>query len=456
MNLFQLVLKQMRQRALSTWLTLLSVMLGVALAIAIFLIRRESAKLFGQTAYGYDVIVGAKGSPLQLVMNTVYHIDRSPGNIPYSLYQQFITSPSFRPSVRIAVPTAVGDTYRGYRIVGTIPQMFGFDETGSEKIPPERTLEYRPGKRYEIGAGRVFHGRRFEAVVGSDVPRLTGLRMGDKFKATHGMPLPGQTPDEHEEEWTVVGVMKPTQTAADRVLFISLPSFYAIGGHKEALEVQSALRGGADLRSIPSTAPADAYGVDADGNIVLNLPPEKWMISAVLVRTRAMHFNRQFMYVINNRDEATAVNPAQVMREFFDTFLDPSTKAWGAVAVLVSVVAIVAILVSIYNSIAGRIREIAILRALGATRRRILTLICVEAGLIGLIGGAAGLLAGHAIGAAASGYMERTIGEGLQWWVVDRTELLYLSAVVVTCVLAGLVPALKAYRTPVAANLVAG
>src|SRR5215212_5712862 len=102
MNVFQLVLKQMRQRALSSWLTMLSVLLGVALAIAIVILRRESAGLFGQKDFGYDVIVGAKGSPLQLTLNTVYHIDQSPGNIPYSLYEQMLRDRDFRGDIKIA------------------------------------------------------------------------------------------------------------------------------------------------------------------------------------------------------------------------------------------------------------------------------------------------------------------------------------------------------------------
>jgi putative ABC transport system permease protein len=131
MNLFQLVLKQMRQRALGTWLTLLSVTLGVALAIAIMILRREAGNLFGQKEYGYDVIVGKRGSGTQLVMNTVYHLDVSPGNLPYSIYEDMLHSPQFHALVRIAVPYVVGDTYQGrYRIVGTEPKLFGFDDEG--------------------------------------------------------------------------------------------------------------------------------------------------------------------------------------------------------------------------------------------------------------------------------------------------------------------------------------
>jgi putative ABC transport system permease protein len=144
------------------------------------------------------------------------------------------------------------------------------------------------------------------------------------------------------------------------------------------------------------------------------------------------------------------------MREFFDTFLKGPTLLLLVVALLVTIVAGVGILVSIYNSVSARKREIAILRALGATRARILTLICVEAGIVGLVGGLIGLFAGHLLTGAGSAYLERTIGEGINWIGMDQWEWLYLLAVIVLAVLAGLVPGLKAYRTPVATNLVAG
>ncbi len=128
MNLFQLVSKQMRQRALSTWLTLLSIMLGVALAVAIMILRREGQNLFGQTDFGYDVLIGPpKGSPLQLTLNTAYHMDVSPGVIPYQIYEDMARKtkplpghPDYRPYVKIAIPFMVGDSYNGRRIVGHV------------------------------------------------------------------------------------------------------------------------------------------------------------------------------------------------------------------------------------------------------------------------------------------------------------------------------------------------
>src|SRR3954466_693255 len=131
MNLFQLVLKQMRQRSLSTWLTMLSVVLGVALAVAVMILQREGRSLFGQNEYGYQLLVGAKGSPLQLTLNTVYQIDKSPGNIPYSLYEELLKNPQYRSAVKMGVPRAVGYSFKGQRIVGTSLKLFGRDEDGN-------------------------------------------------------------------------------------------------------------------------------------------------------------------------------------------------------------------------------------------------------------------------------------------------------------------------------------
>jgi putative ABC transport system permease protein len=142
------------------------------------------------------------------------------------------------------------------------------------------------------------------------------------------------------------------------------------------------------------------------------------------------------------------------MRDFFDTFLSSGTWVLLVIAFLVTVVAGVGILVSIYNSVTARRREIAILRALGATRQRVLSLICTEAGLIGLVGGILGFFAGHACGIVESFVLNYFEGQGIAWWTFSKWEFLFLAAVVVLAVLAGLVPALKAYLTPVADNLV--
>ena len=459
MNIFQLVLKQMRQRALGTWLTLLSVMLGVALAIAIMLLRRESGALFGQKDYGFDVLIGKKGSGTQLVMNTIYHLDVSPGNLPYSLYQDMLHSPAYRPYVKLAVPYVVGDSYQGkYSIVGTTPSLFGYGDDGV-KLPDEKVLAYRsdPDQRYVLAQGRDFVPDKFEAVIGSEIAQKTDLKLGSTFKATHGFPTPGQTPDIHPTVWTVVGVLAPTHTASDRVVFIPHKSLYTIGEHSIGMLYQMYLR--KHMTPPPQDADPDTikvYTQDPDGTFHLLLDPDAWEVSAILVQARSDFAAQRLMYDVNNQNEAMAVNPASVMRQFFTQFLSAPALVLLLIAALVTVVAAVSILVSIYNSVSARLREIAILRALGATRARVLVLICLESGLIGLFGGLAGLVAGHALGAVGSFYFNRVVGQGINWTRTDRYEWLYLVGVVVIALVAGLVPALKAYRTPVATNLVSG
>jgi putative ABC transport system permease protein len=594
MGTFQLVIKQMRQRALGTWLTLLSVLLGVALAIAILLLRDAGAALFGQTEYGYDVILGvAQGSPTQLVMNTVYHIDRSPGNMPYWVYEQVSNQNrpprgskefDFRKHVKMAVPIAVGDTYQGRPIVGTLPKMFvslaplkdqidnlmqqiselrsqtqqvkpgqetaelaqrqgaiaGGAESARQQViqtsregipiveplpidgsapkwkygnpasltldnaigelkgaelairagkPSEAVahqdkaydllkrvyaavgaasgpLEYLPDHTFAIKEGRPFAGWKFEAVIGSEVAQKTGLKIGSQFKATHGMPAAGATPDIHPEDWTVVGILKPTHTAADRCLYIPLMTFYAIAEHDVGLKAQAQARAGqstavqSDEKPKYSLVYGDQLSPDLPHTqdfVSLDVPPAEWEVSAILIQSRSDVLGQDLIYFVGNQGipGVQAVNPARIMREFFETFLGPSALLLLLISLLVSIVASVGILVSIYNSVAARTREIAILRALGATRGRVLTLICAEAGLIGLCGAIVGLLVGHGIGGIASAYLNNSIGQGFNWITARSGEWVYVGVVVVIALLAGLVPAMKAYRTPVATNLVA-
>lgn len=520
MNIFQLVLKQMRQRALGSVLTLISVLLGVALATSIVIVWRGSGELLGQKSYGYDLVVGTKGSPLQLVVNTVYHISTSPGNIPYTLFEQMEHDRTYRSLYRVAVPFAVGDSYQNMPIVGTLPRMFcvddatgqpkaGYDAKG-EKLSgyvdadasDEETeaaggkrrdpvFEYKPGENFHLAEGRIFGKDKHEAVIGSEVAEKTHLKLGDTFQATHGFPRPDETPDIHKPKWKIVGILQPTRTANDKCLYISLTSFYTIAEHGTGLVAQAAIRKGEDPAlalkeyeaeekakqeerakekaeaaaksgaAAPASQPAgddddkDNYTLDANGDIKLDLDKDKLGLSGIMIKARGAYGVQTLKYIINNGQQAGAANPAEVMREFFSNFIDNYSMVLLVVAGLVSVVAGIGVLVSIYNSVAARMKEIAILRALGATKGKVLTLICLEAGLIGLGGGVGGILLGHAAAAVGSSILNKLIGQGFAWQAMGQAELLYFFGVIVLSVLAGLVPALKAYRVPVATNLTA-
>lgn len=482
MNLFELILKQIRQRALSTVLTVFSITLGVALAIAILVLQREGKSLFGQTEFGYEVIAGVKGSGLQLVTNTVYRIDKSPGNVPWSVYERITKERLFRADVRLAIPQCVGDTYEGLPIVGTTPQYFGYGNDG-QRLPEDKRFEYRPGQSFEVAApGKVFNEHKFEAVIGSDVSKLAKLKLGDTFQATHGMPLPGQKPDVHDEKWTVVGVLAPTHTAADKCIYIGITSFYTIQDHGDAELERHQQRtnvAGPAAASQPATeAPDDHdahdehddhddhaghhhshhkhYDMEPDGTILLHKEvKDAREVSAILLKTRGGFNTMNVISNLNMIPDVMGTNPATVMREFFSNFLDAPITLLLAIAVLVTVIAALGIMTTIYNSVSARMREIAILRALGATRVRILIIISVEAAFVGLLGGVIGFFVGHGLAGIGSAYMKSTFGQAIAWYRVTAVEIAFVVGVVVLSFVAGLVPALKAYRTPVSANLVA-
>ena len=323
-----------------------------------------------------------------------------------------------------------------------------------------------------MAAGRVFNDRTFEAVMGSEVAKDLGLVVGKTFQATHGFPGPNDIPDIHPEVWTVVGVLKETHTANDRCLFIPVRTFYAIFEHETGLETIAKIKGEAGgekqeagskkqeatpppVAPEPETVPAnEGYTLNADGTINNRLPKGDWEVSAILVKANSGATLLQLEFLLQNRPEAMMVRPAQVMGDFFDNVLPPVFQLLFVIASLVLVVSAVSILVSIYNSVAGRAREIAIMRALGATRVRILSIVCLEAGIVGLIGAVVGIVVGHLLVGAGSVYMRAVRGPGLGWWHFTGAEVLYLVVAVVVALLAGLVPALKAYGTPVAENLV--
>jgi putative ABC transport system permease protein len=455
MNLVKIVSKNMRQRALATWLTGASVMLGVALVVAILLIKQGVQQRFEQGTLGYEMVVGAKGSPLQLVLNTVYNLDISPGNISWKLFEQLRDDKR----VKLAVPFSVGDNYKGFRIVGTTDSFF-------------KEFEFEPGRRPELAAGRVFNfseaalksafreaeerarerearergeefkpaaepaavERPFEAVVGSTVAEDTGLAVGQKFIAAHGVQPSAEAIEHTANPWTVVGILRPTHTAVDRAIYINLDSFYHIEGH--------------ELRAPGGQAkeekPAAEEAKDTD--------PDPGQVSSIVLKLRSPITAFGLYREINDREDAQAAFPAAEIRKLF-SIVGNIDRLLLAQAVLILVVAGVAIAVSIYNSMSERRREIAILRALGARRGTIFSIVLLEAVSICVLGAVAGLLCGHLVVGLANEALYKASGFVIPAFHIQPLEWYVLGVAVILGAVSGIGPAIGAYRTDVAKNL---
>ncbi len=229
MSRWKIAWRSIQQRALASSLTGISMALGVMLVVAVLVVHGVINQSFlNNSGLGYNVVVGAKGGRLDLVLNTVYYLARPVENIPYSYYQEF-TEGRFKQYVDKAIPVCLGDMFREFRVIGTTPAFF--DE-----------LDYG-GKRYEFAAGENFKADDyFGAVIGATVAREAGLKVGDKFQPAHGV-----GPEAHvHDAFEVRGVLKPTGTPNDRGLFINMEGFYLIPEHAKSVDDEDAERAASD------------------------------------------------------------------------------------------------------------------------------------------------------------------------------------------------------------------
>jgi ABC-type lipoprotein release transport system permease subunit len=224
MSLWKIAWRSIQQRSLASTLTGVSMALGVALVVAVLVVSHVVENYF-QTGrgLGYNLVVGKKGSSLQLVMNTVYYMDRPIENIPWSYYKEFLAASrrsdgeegKFAPWIDKAVPVNLGDYFHGFRVVGTTPDMFG-------------ALELTPGQEFEFSAGENFpRDDYFTGVIGATVARQTGLRVGDAFQPTHA----ADDGHVHEEEFRITGILARTGTPIDRAVYVNIEGFYLLEGH---------------------------------------------------------------------------------------------------------------------------------------------------------------------------------------------------------------------------------
>ena len=213
MSPLRLVGQSLRQHALSSVITSASIALAAGLLMAVWAVRDQAQATFTQINGGFDAVLGARSSKLQLVLNAVFHLEASPANITWNDYLEIRK----HPGVALAVPMAMGDNFRGYRVVGTLPEMLA-------------GREYAPGRRHAVRPpGRVFDPALREAVVGSFAARKLGLTYGSRFHPYHGLNF--DEAHEHEEQYVVVGVLEPSNTPADKVIWIPLEGVQKMSGH---------------------------------------------------------------------------------------------------------------------------------------------------------------------------------------------------------------------------------
>ena len=399
MSLWSIVLKSLRHHALSTMVTAFAVALASGLLMSVWAVKEQSQRTFTGVNAGFDAVLGARGSKLQLVLNSIFHLEASPGIMPWSDYEEIAQNSD----VDLAVPIAVGDNFRGYRLVGTILTMF-------EKN------EYAPGQQFEVEAGgRLFDQTLREAVVGSFAATKLGLKPGDPFHPFHGLIYDEK--NQHAETYLVVGVLKPSNTPADRVIWIPIAGLQKMSGH----DAKAATDVSAVLVRLKGSSPTAGFQMDNLYNKQGNRLTFAWPVGRVMAEL----FNKI---------------------AWFGLILE-------LVSYLVAVVAMASILAGIYNSMNERRREIAILRALGARRGTVFSAIVLEAAAITTAGIVAGFVIYGIIMTVVTNVIQTETGVVLNPLQFNWVMVWSPAALIALGAVAGIVPAIKAYRTDVAEYL---
>jgi len=460
--LFQLAWRSLRNRPVTSLLTVAAVALSITLLLGVEQARRGMRESFTGTIKGTDLVVGARGGTLQLLLGAVFGIGSPTGSVPYAVYEQW----SRHPAIRWTVPLAIGDSHRGYRVIGTTAGLF-------------EHWRYRSAGRLTFAQGRVIEGAD-DMVLGSEVAARLGYRVGTDVTVGHGLNAVAGLGDHEAHPFTVVGVLDQTFTPLDRALFVTLDGIEAM--HEEG-EVHAASGTAASPSSMPGAGtPPPMPGADAppvmpgaepaavmpgtDAPPVMSgaqaAPPgtrnifedEPKALSAFLVGTRTRYETLQLQREINRYkpEPMTAVIPGVTLGELWRTLgtVEGGLRLVGALTI---VVGLIGMLVALYSSLESRRREMAVLRAVGARPSMIVSLLVLESGLLTLLGcvlGVALTMGGFAI---AQGMIEANTGVHIAVQAPGSLEWIYIGVVLAAGVLVGLVPAWRAYRSSLADGL---
>ena len=400
----------MRTSRFATATTVILTALALGLSLATLSLRTQAKQAFLNGSGGYDAVLGARGSSLQLVLNSLFHLETSPGNIPWRLYQGIKNEHG----VARAYPIVVGDSYLGFRVVGAIPELL--------TSPPEKA------SNLGLEKGRVFDSKRREAVLGSEVARRTNLSVGRSFQPTHGLDEGGHT---HPEEYIVVGVLEPSNSPMDRVIFIPLEGLLRMEGH--------VLRG---------------QGTEYEAKPGEEIPEKYLEVSAVLLDFDSPQRGLELSQRINRQGRtATLAFPvAQEISEIFER-LGWAHKLLSLFAFAMLVISAGAILASLSVASELRRRDYALLRTLGLSRQRLAALLVVEGALTTGMGALLSLPFALLVSIVAAGWVRSATGVALQVTQFSEEAPWLLLVCLVMGGLAGAVPGWRVYRKELSQQL---
>jgi putative ABC transport system permease protein len=395
-NLLQLAWSYLRARPLGTLLNVLLLALGVGTIGFVLIVDGQIGTSLNRDAQGIDLVVGAKGSPIQLMLSGIFHLDVPTGNISLKSAQELAKDPM----IRKVVPLSIADSFRGFWIVGTTP-------------------DYIDLYHGAYASGRAWTDR-MQAVLGSTVAARSRLGIGDRFVGSHGLAEGG--PMHGDSVFSVVGILKPTGSVLDRVVLVNSESVWFV--HEGNI-------------------------VDPDERKVIE---DERQVTVLLVQYATPLAAATLPRKVNNETNMQAASPAYETARLF-RMIGVGADVIRAFGGVVLATAALSLFIALYHALNERAYDIAVLRTLGARPASIALMLLFEALILAVLGGVLGLLLAHGLAAILAWWMARQQSIPIDAWVVSASELWLLVPSLLAAALAALLPSWRAAQANISATL---
>lgn len=431
MNLLKLSWKNLTNKPLTMLLSIVLFALGVGLISLLFLLENQLQKNFEKNLAGIDLVIGAKGSPLQMILSSMYHIDAPTGNVSIGEIRPFLNPK--HPLIETAIPLSIGDNYRGYRILGT-----------EKKILDLYGVELAEGALWE---------RNFETTLGASVAAELGLKIGDEFSSSHG--FVDDDDFAHDHNFKVVGILQPSGTVMDQLILCTTQSFWLVHDHE--MEAGGAAEEEEHDHEHEEGEEHDHAGHDYDAHDAVPKPlleeADEEEITSLLIKFKGRNFQALNMQrSINENTDLQAATPAIEINRLF-SLMDTGEQALRILAVVIIFVSGLSIFISLFSSLQDRQYELALMRVMGATPGKLFSLIILEGILLALLGFIVGIFLSHGGMQLFAGAMQEAYRYTFSGLEFLREELyLFLGALGIGF-LAAILPAIRAARTDISETL---
>ncbi len=419
MYLIRLALASLANRRFTVWLTVFAIALSVCLLLAVERIRTETRSSFASTISGTDLIVGARSGSINLLLYSVFRLGNATNNIRWDSFETI----AHDPKVQWAIPISLGDSHRGYRVMGTSSAYF-------------EHYQYGRGQALQLAQGQTFGNGDdpFAVVLGAEVAEALHYQLGQQLILAHGVATISLS--KHDDKpFTLVGILQRTGTPVDRTLHISLQGMQALH-----IDWQNGM-------------PAQGKNrVSAEQARRMDLQPQAITAALLGLKSKIATFSVQRQINEFRGEPLLAILPGVALQELW-SLMGSAEKALMVVSLFVVLTGLIGMLTAILTSLNERRREMAILRSVGARPWHIASLLIVEAFALALAGVLLGLVLLYLAIALAQGYVQANYGLLLPLALPSRYEWTLLGAILAAALLMGAIPAWRAYRQSLADGL---